>query len=304
MRKNFKNRVAHLIAKAFIITGLVKYAASRALHTRCILSVYFHKPEKAEFEFCLQWLKKKGFRFISLCDIEKIMKEEMPFPKGAVLITVDDGWQSNMANVVEVANRHEVPVTIFVATTPVEEGMYWWSYVHRANEQGMPTISKSQLKKMPEEMRLDILQEIKKNISPCREAMTVEQVKLIATSPYVTIGSHTQTHPILINCKETQVYEELKISREKLECWTGKEVPYFAYPNGDFSRRETQILKSLNYRLAFSTEPKYLTAELLRDSFALPRFGFLEGASLEENICRITGLWQPIMRKLLHENSH
>lgn len=150
---------------------------------------------------------------------------------------------------------------------------------------------------MPEGLRLGILQEIKKKIFPGRDAMTVEQVIAASGSPYVTIGSHTQTHPILINCNEMQVYEELKYSRRKLELWTGKEVVYFSYPNGDYGRREVQILKTLDYRLAFSTQPQYLTPELLNDSLTLPRFGFLEGASEAENICRITGVWQPMMVK-------
>jgi len=226
-------------------------------------------------------------------------KEEIPFPKGAVLLTVDDGWQSNAANVVEVANRYEVPVTIFVSTTPAEEGVYWWSYVQQAYKRGLTEFSKKSLKKMPEEIRLGILQEVKKKVFPNRDAMTVEQVIAASGSPYVTIGSHTQTHPILINCNEMQVYEELKFSRQKLESWTGKEVVYFSYPNGDYSGREVQILKTLNYRLAFSTHPQYLTPESLKNSFTLPRFGFLEGASTAENICRITGVWQLVIKKLL-----
>jgi peptidoglycan/xylan/chitin deacetylase (PgdA/CDA1 family) len=139
-------------------------------------------------------------------------------------------------------------------------------------------------------------------VYPGREAMTVEQVKMVANSPYITIGAHTQTHPILINCPETQVYEELKGSRQKLESWIGKEVAYFAYPNGDYSRREIKNLKNLNYRLAFSTQPKYLTPALLRETFTIPRFAFLEGASTAENICRMTGVWQPLMQKLSHRN--
>jgi peptidoglycan/xylan/chitin deacetylase (PgdA/CDA1 family) len=300
MKKSFRNILSHLAANIFIMTGFVRYATKRALNTKCIIPLYFHKPAKKEFESCIRWLKKKGFRFLSPQDIEKIIKEEIPFPKGAVLLTVDDGWQSNVTNVVEVANRYEVPVTIFVTTTPAEEGSYWWSYVQQAKEMMVTKFSKKALKRMSEEDRLGILQELKKKIFPGRDAMTVDQIKYVSASPYITIGSHTQTHPILVNCHEMQVYEELKISRQKLEAWTGKEVAYFAYPNGDFSRREIQILKSLNYRLAFSSQPKYLTPELLKDNFTLPRFGFLEGASLAENICRMTGVWQPIMLRLPH----
>ena len=153
---------------------------------------------------------------------------------------------------------------------------------------------------MPEENRLGILQELKKKVTPARDAMTIDEVIAVSGSPFVTIGSHTQTHPILINCPDNQVYDELKTSRQKLESWTGKEVAYFAYPNGDFSQREIQILNSLNYRLAFCSEPKYLTPELLKDNYTLPRFGFLEGASSAENICRMTGIWQSMMTKVPH----
>lgn len=303
MRKSLRNLVCQAVANSFILTGAVKYATRKALNSKCILSLYFHKPSKAEFEWCIQWLKKKGFRFISLDDVERIKNAEMPFPKGSVLITVDDGWQSNVPNVVEVAIRHQVPVTIFVSTHPVEEGPYWWTYVQQAKQKGLIPYSKQELKKMPEQTRLGILQDIKRKVNPGRDAMTVDEVKTISAYPYITIGAHTHTHPILINCNQKQIYEELKVSRQKLETWTGKEIDYFAYPNGDYSRREAQILKNLNYRLAFSSDPKYLTPETLKNSFTLPRFGFLEGASTSENICRMTGIWQPFMMMLPRFNN-
>lgn len=300
MRKNLRNVLGYLAANTFIMAGLVRQARKKALNSKCIISLYFHKPDKNEFEFCIRWLKKKGFRFLSPYDIEKIIKGEMPFPTGAVCITVDDGWQSNVKNVVEVANKYEVPVTIFVATTPAEEGSYWWSYVLKAQKEGLIRFTKKELKKMPEEKRLGILQELKKKVTPARDAMTIDQVKAVSGSPFVTIGSHTETHPILINCQDQQVYEELKASRQKLESWTGKEVAFFAYPNGDFSQREIKILNSLNYRLAFCSQPRYLTPELLKENYTLPRFGFLEGASSAENICRITGVWHSMMTKVPH----
>lgn len=300
MRKSLRNVLGCIAANTFIMAGLVRQARRKALNSKCIISLYFHKPDKNEFEFCIRWLKKKGFRFLSPHDIEKIIKEEMPFPTGAVCITVDDGWQSNVKNVVEVANKHEVPVTIFVATTPAEEGSYWWSYVIKAQKEGLIRFSKKELKKMPEEKRLGILQELKKKVTPVRDAMTIDQVISVSGSPYVTIGSHTQTHPILINCQDNQVYEELRESRQKLESWTGKEVVYFAYPNGDFGQREIRMLNTLNYRLAFCSEPRYLTPETLKENYTLPRFGFLEGASAAENICRMTGVWHSMMTKVPH----
>ena len=69
-------------------------------------------------------------------------------------------------------------------------------------------------------------------------------------------------------------------------------MQFFAYPNGDYGSREIDVLKKLDYGLAFASQPGYITEEIAQNKFALPRFGFLEGASKAENICRIIGLWK------------
>jgi len=297
MKGSIRNLSGWFVATILIMSGSVRRAIKRALNTECILSIYFHKPSKKEFEHCIKWLKKNNFNFLSIQDLERVIQEEIPFPKGGVFLTVDDGWQSNESNVVGVANRYCVPVSIFISTAPVEEGNFWWSYLLKAKQYGLKHFSKKTLKKVPDEERLLQINAIKKEVSLEREAMTVNQVKSTADSKYITIGGHTHTHPILINCNDDHVYHELSISRQKLESWTGKEVPYFSYPNGDYSMREFKILKNLRYRLAFSTEPKYLTPDLLNDNYNLPRFLFLEDASFAENICRIVGIWQTLMPK-------
>jgi len=294
MKLSVRNLFGWMLARVLFTSGAVRRARKWALNNECILSVYFHKPSRQEFETCLKWLKRNKFHFLSIQDIERIIDKTMTFPKGGVLITVDDGWISNESNVVEVANRLQVPVSIFISTAPVEEGNFWWSYLHKAKHSGTKGLSKTALKKVPDEVRVSQINLLKKEISLERDAMTINQVKSTSHSRYITIGGHTHTHPILINCNDNQAHQELQISRQKLEAWIGKEVPYFSYPNGDFSKREFTILKSLDYRLAFSTEPKYLTPDCINAKYSLPRFLFLEGASFAENICRILGIWQTL----------
>ena len=284
------------MANLLILSGVVKQRRAKILQEECIVSLCFHKPTKAEFEQCIKWLKKHQFHFLSMADVERLTKNKLPFPKGGVLLTVDDGWQSNEANIIEVANEHQVPVTIFVSSAPVEEGTYWWTYVSKAKRQGVNHVPVSTMKKLSNEDRLVQVEEIRKVVSVERTALTAGQVKRAAQSPYVTIGGHTHTHPILINCSDMHVYEELKVNKEKLEKWTGKEVCYFAYPNGDYGRREVMALRSLHYKLAFTTKPEYITPDTLKDPYELPRFMFLEGASFAENICRMVGVWQQTVR--------
>lgn len=262
-----------------------------------ILSIYFHDPTKSEFELCVKWLIKNKFKFLNKSDLDDIAKQRVPFPKGAVFLSVDDGWLSNESNIVDVAKKYKIPVTIFISTEPVETGVFWWSYLQEARRLNIKVPKKKELKRIPNEKRIELVNTIKKKVSLQREAMSITQVKRISEVEEITIGSHTHTHPILPNCEDYMVLEEMELSKKKLENWTGKEIRAFAYPNGDFSPREKEILKNLNYAYGFSNQPKYLTIEHLKDPYAIPRFGFLEGATFSENICRMMGLWQPIMRK-------
>lgn len=287
-----RNLIAFFLAVFLMLSGKVRKARERAMKGEFIISIYFHNPSKKEFESIVKWLIKKKFHFISLYELKKIVAKDAPFPKGAVLITVDDGWASNENNIVETANKYRVPVTIFVATEPVEiGGGYWWSYGKAAIGKGLIEQSIGELKKMPNQDRLAVINGIKDSISLPREAMTIDQIKRISRSDLVTLGGHSHSHAILTTCTDKEMDVELAHSKEKLTSWIGKEVECFAYPNGDFSQREIEVVKKFGYTLGFGNNARYLTREELNKNYSLPRFGFLEGASFVENICRMVGVW-------------
>ncbi len=292
-----RNYLGKLLAKTLIYSGVVKTAARKVQRGDCILSLCFHAPSKAFFESCINWLSNNGFHFISVCEIEQIVNQEKPFPKGAVVITIDDGWQSNLDNIVPIAVQYEVPVAIFVSTEVVEKGSgYWWSYIMEARKMGLARNSIEFFKTLDNEDRVKILEETKTKIQLNREALTIDQVKDISQSKYVVIGSHSVSHPILPRCSNAESKYEISHSKQAIEEWLEKEVKYFAFPNGDYSNREISFLKRFGYTLAFSTEQKYLTKEKLSQPYSLPRFMMVEGASFEENICRIVGVW-PLKHK-------
>jgi len=291
MKLTLRNLLAFIYAIILIALGFVTRAKRKALEGEYILSLYFHSPSKKLFEGIIKWFLKNGFHFISVKDIELIMKGNKPFPRGAVILTIDDGWLSNEENVVAIANKYEIPVTIFVSTEPVENGSFWWSYVDIARRQKLTVYKPEHLKKLSNDERLKIVKVLMGNVHLRRQAMTVEQIKRIAVSKYVTIGGHTVTHPILINCEDDESFNEIKDSKRELEDWLQTEVNVFAYPNGDFSLREVNYLHQLNFKLGFTTEETYLTKEKIGFNYHLPRFYIYEDATLAENICRMTGVW-------------
>jgi len=298
MRFNARYLCSFVFSNLLILLGFVRRAKKKLLSGEYIIPLYFHNPSRKEFESCVKWLAANKFNFIDAAALDKIISAELPFPKGSVLLTADDGWKCNEKNIAAIADKYHIPVTIFVSTKPVENGVYWWSYIRAAEKQNLNGYSVNFLKTVPNEERETIVEEIKKQVPLAREAMTIEQIRRISRSKNITIGSHTDSHPILPNCNKEQVYKELHISKEKLEAWTGKDVSFFAYPNGDYDETNTAILKALDYKLAFTTEPRYLTPQTLHHQYKLPRFALWENAPLAENICRMVGIWEPIMNKL------
>lgn len=292
MQWNKRNIAAFLLCTWYILSGKLRKVKKRAARGEFILSVYFHYPSRALFEYCVRWFTKNGFRVIGLDELEAVARGEKPFPTSAVVLTADDGWRSNLDSIVPVANAYKVPVTIFASTRPIETGeAYWWSYIAAGGEKGLTKQSVSALKHVPNAERLAEVSKVRAGLELPREAMTIEELQQTSRSGYVHIGSHTVTHPMLTACDDDTASYEISESGKILQNWLSKEVPYFAYPNGAFTERDIRLLKANGYRMAFSTEQTYVTPDNIKNIYAIPRFDVLETVSFTENLCRMTGVW-------------
>ncbi|MEO6869743.1 MAG: polysaccharide deacetylase family protein [Ginsengibacter sp.] len=296
MERQLRNTGAWVVASLLIRFGITARAKKRIIAGECILSIYFHAPDSTLFEFCIKWLLDNGFTFISQKELYLVYKKCRPFPKQSVILTVDDGWQTNYDNIIPIANKYRVPVTIFVSTDAIENGCFWWSYIERALKTNIYNTSVEPLKRVPDNNRAEIVNKIMTIIRLKREALTPEQVVQVAASNYITIGSHTVSHPILPNCCNQHAYFELKASKLKIEEWVNKKVVYFSYPNGDFGDREIKYLKEIGYILAYTAHPAFITREKLSNIFELPRFCVHDNISNEEAICRMLGVWQRFIK--------
>jgi|YelNatPaOPRAMG01_1025707.scaffolds.fasta_scaffold06905_2 peptidoglycan/xylan/chitin deacetylase (PgdA/CDA1 family) len=292
MKNIVRNILAELVGFWHLLSGKIKRAKKGALNGEYILSIYFHKPSSKLFEFVIRWLLKNGFTIIPSKQIEKIVAGKIPFPKATAIITVDDGWRSNIKNIVAIAKQYQIPVTIFAATEAVEMGGgYWWTYVNKAQKLNLTTHNAEALKKVNNVERIKVVNELKDVLNLDREAMYPEELQSVSESKYITIGSHTVTHPILPNCNDDEAQFEIKESKKKLEHLLGKKIDEFAYPNGDYGKRELELLEKNGYKLAFTTKTNYLTKERLIDKLEIPRFEIWEDAGYFETISRITGVW-------------
>lgn len=292
MSEHIRNIVAWFYAYYLLKSGRLKKVFKKSDNNKIILSVYFHNPSRKLFEKSVLFFLQRNFNFLSTNQLAEIFEKKLEFPVRSVLFTVDDGWKENQTNIIEIAEKYQIPVTIFLTADPIEKGeSYWWSIAIKAIKGKLLPYSLSQMKELPNNDRISIIEELKKKIPTVREAFTVEQIKSHKHSKFVTFGAHTITHPILTKCEDQVSQSEISQSAQIIQSWVNYPVTHFAYPNGNYTEREIAYLKVSGYQTAFTTHPKYITKESIEKPFEIPRFDILENVSFAENICRMTGIW-------------
>ena len=147
----------------------------------------------------MTWLRRMGYRVISLEELVKSRREWRLPPARSVVITMDDGYADNYALALPVLRRQAIPATLFVVSRTVGERNNW----SRGDElEGRPLVSWTDLRAL-------------------RDAG-------------VGIGAHTRTHPRLPTLRLQEAESEIVGSRTDLERALETPVTMFAYPYGEF----------------------------------------------------------------------
>lgn len=299
MKRKIRDIAAAAFGLVLITFGYARRAKKEISEKGFITGIYFHNPSKQLFEGCVKWLIKNGFTIITAGELGDILSKKTQPPKNTVWLSLDDGWKDNMANVIPFAVENKIPLTFFITTDAVENsGVYWWR-VAEANKHLLPEKFRNNIDllwEVPEKERAAVISQLMSKVknSP-REAMTVDDVKKIAQYDFLTIGSHTVNHVITPNCTDEELWYEFSESKRKLEEWTGKEVNFFCYPNGDLSGREESILKQTGYSFAAAAENEFISQNT--NQYRITRFSVGEGYFYEE-LLHMLGVWQNVMKKI------
>ena len=251
--------------------------------------------------------KNKGFDFISLDQLNDIVKSDNTPERPFVVFTIDDGYLDNYTKALPVFERHQVPFTIFVATDFVDHhAILWWDsiedlimshgsvvtsdgmcYACESYQQRWDTFRylrerileldqknlEQELNNMFSNYEIDWYEPIKK------KAMSWEQVVLLANHPLCTIGGHTISHPALSKLNTVEALYEMKEGKERIEREIAQPVSYFAYPYGtpnEISIREIGLADNLGFKLAFCAYGGCVTKDNKTQYYQLPRVYFRE----------------------------
>lgn len=253
----------------------------------------------------------KGYDLVSLSEAAMRVKEEVPATRPFAAFTLDDGYEDNFVHAWPVFRRHACPFTIFVAPA-ITDGTceLWWRGLE-AVIAGAPqvrgvldgsgfefdTLSDADkqaafrrlyrpVRNLPEHRQREWIRQFCAHHgvdleAQCRsEAMTWDELRLIAADPLCTIGAHTVNHYAIARLATEEAMAEAVASRSRIAQELGRTPDLFAYPYGDpgsASPRDFNLIQEAGFKAAVTTR-KGLIFPAHRDHLtALPRLSLNGG---------------------------
>ena len=186
--------------------------------------------DKKDLEKILQWLTK-NFDFLTPNDL-------INTNKSGVLLTFDDGFANNYSNVLPLIEKYKCHAIYFITTKHLMNPKDWLSFT-KANVAN----NWSKKDKIPEELQRDLY-----------DGMSESMLSEISSHPLITIGNHSETHPLLSRCSNDQLMREINGSKLYLEKLISKKVDYFAYPTGDYNQNVINFVRDTGYKAAFGID--------------------------------------------------
>jgi len=197
------------------------------------------KPSK--FEAQIKWIQDNGFTVIPLKEaVAYLAGERASLPPKAVVITVDDGWQSVYTYMLPLVKKYHIPVTLFIYPETISKGAHALTW----NEL-------EELQKIP---FFDI------------QSHTYSHPNFKQEKRHRSFASY-----------EKFVTAELVNSKKILEEKLGKKITLLAWPFGIYDKYLEQKAAEAGYTMAFSIDAR--TANKSYRSMAQPRFMIVDGQS-------------------------
>lgn len=249
-------------------------------------------------------MKASGYAFVSMDEAVERIKAGGGGGRFAT-ITADDGYRDNMTEALPVLEKHQAPITIYIAPGLIDgTADLWWEVaedivdardaITLATPNGPLSLDCSTpVRKVQANARLqayltsevpeqdlrtvlrDMAQASGVDVNASRRTlMNWDDIRDIAAHPLVTIGAHTIHHSNLKRLSETEARREIGDVRGVLQAQLSEIPGHFAYPYGyagAAGRREVGFVREAGYASAVTTRHGVLRAEHAGFLHALPR---------------------------------
>ncbi len=200
-----RDRVPTLLYHRFL--GADEYARARAEGED--LS---YVTEAGAFAAQMEHLAASGYTTISLDQLLEFLERGADLPPRPIVITCDDGFESNYRHAFPVLKRLGMRATVFMTADRASENFARYA-------------------------RFDA-------------PLTDEQLSELSRNG-VAVESHGMTHRYLSDLPEAEARWELEETRARLARITGRPVRFFAVPSGAYSRTVRRLARQAGYEAVY-----------------------------------------------------
>lgn len=229
---------------------------------------------------------KKHFQVMHLSEWLCNLEQGNPLPEKTCVFTFDDGWSDNFEFALPLLEKHQVPATLFAVAEKIDTDFQFWPNIilallldGRADIlQQHPLLNTvlrhfslpqkfdsehaaawiKQLKQLSDANIFKALEELnwQKSLSFAMKPglMSWEQLRTMASSDWIEVGSHTCNHKRLTSSLSgTELRHEVCNSFNILKSNLNRNIPLFCFPNGDYNQEALSLVQT-HYKGAVTTK--------------------------------------------------
>ncbi len=272
----------------------------------------------------IQFFNRNSYKTISIDELYNGMVDN-DLPNKFVVYTLDDGYFDNYQFAYPIFKKHNIPFTIYIATSfPNKDILLWWYALedlllknNHFSQTKYPFLNNIRCKSLYQKeltfnlIRKELLKMNKQELINFFDlfnidlnsyiehmSLTWDQIIRLSKDPLVTIGAHTQNHLALAKLSEKECYSEIINSKQEIEQKIGKKVTHFSYPFGKNSQagiREFKIVKEIGFSTATTTRLANIFPEHNNYLQALPRISINSKTNESQLKANIDGIF-PMVR--------
>jgi len=286
-RRTLGSIVKEIFALVIRISGIPFLLRKLYVGEKVTIIVY-HDPDAFTLDKHFKYLKE-NYNFVSLDNLVDAVTSGRwaDLPDNSIVVAFDDGHKGNF-ELLNIFKKYNIRPTIYLCSQMVDTNRHFWWKQERINRKSLV----KKLKKQSDNKRLDFLKG-KAGYEPDREYLDQERQALskdeiCGMKDFVDFGSHSRFHPVLTMCDRDKCEEEIVMSKKEVEELVGKECKHFSYPNGDYSRREIDIIKNAGYSSARTVDFGWNKSRI--DPFKLKVIEIADDASINWFVSQLSGL--------------